>query len=84
MNKNTTSFLRVAFPRFSSFFYALAVFGFFSENTQSQTWLINFNTSTGYRGASQTNTDANGNIWNNMNPGFWANLTTATGTNTGS
>lgn len=53
-------------------------------NAFSQTWLINLNSSSGYRGASQTNADANGNLWNNVNPSFWSTLTNTTGTASGS
>ena len=62
---------------------SLSAWAFFSGELVAQTWLINFNTSTGYRGASQTNADSNGNLWNNVNPSFWSTLTNTAGTASG-
>ena len=62
---------------------SLSALAFFPGELVAQTWLINFNTSTGYRGASQTNADSNGNLWNNVNPSFWSTLTNAAGTASG-
>ena len=63
---------------------SLSALVFFPGELVAQTWLINFNTSTGYRGASQTNADFNGNTWNNVNPSFWSTLTNTTGSASGS
>ena len=49
----------------------------------AQTWLINLNNDTGYRGASQTGADANGNLWNNLDPWYWSAIQTVSGTNSG-
>ena len=63
---------------------SLSAWAFFPGELVAQTWLINFNTSTGYRGASQTNADSNGNLWNNVNPSSWLALSNTAGTASGS
>jgi len=64
--------------------FLVAVLVNLSGELQAQTWLVNFNNSGGYRGASQTNADANGNFWNNVNPSFWSSLSNTAGTASGS
>ena len=64
--------------------FLVAVLVNLSGELQAQTWLINFNSTNGYRGASQTNADSNGNIWNNVNPSSWSALTNTTGSASGS
>lgn len=54
---------------------ALGIIAMLSSGIQAQTWLINLNNDTGYRGASQNGTDSNGNTWNNLNPSWWSALT---------
>ena len=49
----------------------------------AQVWLLNFNTAAGYRGASQTNADANGNNWNNLNADSWLDIVTTAGATSG-
>ena len=53
------------------------------SQAEAQNWLINFNNAIGYRGASQTNADANGNLWNNLNPGYWQDIVTVAGSTNG-
>lgn len=53
------------------------------SQAEAQNWLINFNNASGYRGASQTNADANSNLWNNLNPGYWQDIVTTTGSTNG-
>ena len=63
----------------------LAVFSVAAATTaHAQTWLLNFNNDTGFRGASQNGTDTNGNLWNNLNPWYGQQIQTVFGTNTGS
>jgi autotransporter-associated beta strand protein len=52
-------------------------------SASAQTWLVNLNDAAGYRGASQNGTDANGNLWNNINPWGWVGIQTTFGTSSG-
>jgi len=61
----------------------IAVFVLAAATAHAQTWLINLNNDTGYRGASQTGADTNGNLWNNVDPWYWSAITTVTGTSSG-
>ena len=54
-----------------------------SATAHAQTWLINLNNDTGYRGASQNGTDTNGNLWNNLDPWYWSAIQTVSGTSSG-
>ena len=59
------------------FVFALAT------TAHAQTWLINLNNDTGYRGASQSGVDSNGNTWNNLDPWYWSAIQTVGGTSSG-
>jgi len=65
------------------FLAVLAVALSAATTARAQTWLINLNNETGFRGASQNGTDSNGNLWNNLDPWYWSAIQTVTGTSSG-